>query len=994
MQERFLQEARAASRLNHPNICTIFDIGEKDGDPYLVMELLEGETLKERIARGALSAEEIVTYAREVSDALAAAHSKGIVHRDIKPANIFLVKKPGSPAQAKVLDFGLAKVAKTLQATRPPSAEGDPERPVRPEAAPFDLTTEGVTVGTVSYMSPEQARGHALDPRSDLFSLGIVMYEMATRRIPFRGTTSSQVFIQILEHDPEPVRNWNDSIPRDLERAILKLLSKDRRQRFQNARELSATLEKLAGRMSKGTWLTKNTPAPVPIVRSLEPVARDRRRLKRDSSAGLAATTRSPHPDAGSILIRPLRALTDELQERPSRLASPNATAVLTAGSSSSGLARNGESSGGSVPGLARSGSGMNQFEFGYDDITAPEPELAATGNRAQTSAGTWVLRLTAVAAVTVLAVGGIMTLRGGRLSSAAMGPKDVLLLTTIQDKTGEALGGAVLKGLELSLAQSRALTVRSEQTYQAGLRQLVAANGEPALTSSPRVVAQQVGAKAYLFGEILHAQNGQQGSPYLIRVDALKSVSNDRLLSLTEQAATLGEIPAAIDRLARSLRAELGEGKDSIAHTSEALSQQATGDINALKSYSDGEIAVQGGRTLDALAAYRQAATRDDQFAQAHLQLAWLYHAQHAEVAAADAAQRAQATAKNGNEKMRLLTEFSYEMIAAGDYGRASATIRQYNEQFPGDVDGMVGLARVLRAQGHLVEALLAAQQATEGDPLRSNAYTEAELAMIGLDRYTDALKVEAQASKLGVLPGRAGLPASYLAGKNDLLAGQMRAIEDSGPTHRSPSPAELAAYALYLDNSGKLDEGEHVWMRAVAAAVTAPGLSSAGAYMLTQAALNRALAGNCADAVSLLQMARGLARGPVAVFRGGMAAALCDRQDDTEQAIATLGQLRSNGLAATKYGPFELRAAVALSKKDPAQALQLLEEIEPQSDPSLLPYLRQLAYNASGNPQQAVNNLRAIMDHRGSVYLSGVSLYPQATQELDRALGSARVR
>ncbi len=252
----------------------------------------------------------------------------------------------------------------------------------------------------------------------------------------------------------------------------------------------------------------------------------------------------------------------------------------------------------------------------------------------------------------------------------------------------------------------------------------------------------------------------------------------------------------------------------------------------------------------------------------------------------------------------------------------------------------------------------------------------------MIGLDRYGDALKLEAQAEKLGVLPGWAGLPASYLAGKTSLLSDQARPIEDSGPTHRSPSPAELAAYALYLDNSGKLDDGEHVWTRAVATAVTAPGLSSAGAYMLTQASL------------PLLKMTLGQSEGPVAVFHGGMTAALCNKQDETEQAITALEQFRSNGLAATKYGPFELKAAIALSKKDPAQALQMLEETDPQNDPSLLPYLRHLAYTASGNPRQAVDNLRAITDHRGAVYLSGISVYPQAAQYLDQALGIARNR
>ena len=988
MKERFLQEARAASRLNHPNICTIFDIGERDGDPYLVMELLEGETLKEKIARSALSAEDIVIYAREISDALGVAHGKGIIHRDIKPANIFLVKKPGTPTQAKVLDFGLAKVSRAPRKTRISPIDDEQRHPQRHEDSPLDLTVEGVTVGTVSYMSPEQARGHVLDARSDLFSLGVVMYEMATRRTPFRGTTSSQVFVQILEHDPEPVRNWNESIPRELERIILKLLSKDRRQRFQNARELSAALEKISGRLTKGTWLKKNMPAPVPIVRSLEPVARDRRRIKRDSGAHPIPPIRDPRPDSASILIRPLRIPSNNLDIRPAKLVTPQTTAVLTAGSSSTGVAgSNSSDSIGPALSLARGSSSMTQFEYGFDETSISEIEIVPADSHKSNTIKRWAVRVAITASVAALAIGGFITLHGGRLNSAALGPRDVLLLTTIQDKTGETLGGAVLEGLDLSLTQSRRFTVRSYGTYQAGLRQIETKSAGQPTTPSPRAVAQQVGAKAYLFGEIFHAPN-QPGSSYTIRVDALRSESNDLLLSLTEQADSRSEIPSAIDRLARSLRIELGENKDSVADSDTPLHQQATSDIDALKAYSEGDLAAHTGRALSALSSYRQAVARDGQFAQAQLKVAWLSYDQHAEVEAADAAQKALVTSKTGDDRIRLLAEFCYEMVAAGDYARAASTIRQYNEHFPNDSDGMVGFARVLRAQGHLVESLLAAQQAYELDASRSSAYTEAELAMIGLDRYADVLKLEAQANKLGVLPGRAALPASYLAGKTDQLEVQTRSLENNGPTHRSPSPAELASYALYLDNAGKLNDGEQVWTRAVAAAVTAPGLSSSGAYMLAQASLNRALAGHCSDALPLLQMAHGLPQGPVAVFRGGMANALCGKPEETEHAITALEQMRSNGLASTKFGPYELKAAMALSKKDSDQALQFLEEAEPV-DPSLLPYLRMKAYIASGKPQQATDNLQAIVDHRGAVYLSGMSLYSQALQEVARING-----
>src|ERR1700733_3426524 len=264
MRQRFLQEARAASALNHPNICTIFDLGEQNGEPYLVMELLEGETLKERIGRGAVPADEIVAYSQEVADALAAAHAKGIVHRDIKPANIFLVDLPNGRKQAKVLDFGLAKIGLAMRGGRASRA--------------LDLTLAGATVGTLSYMSPEQARGQVLDERSDLFSLGVVMYEMATRQVPFQGATSALIFVQLLNHAPEPLHDWNDSIPKELEKIILKLLSKERDARYQTANQLAQALRKIPFR-SGGGWL-KRAAAAVPLVRASDPVARAKRPLR------------------------------------------------------------------------------------------------------------------------------------------------------------------------------------------------------------------------------------------------------------------------------------------------------------------------------------------------------------------------------------------------------------------------------------------------------------------------------------------------------------------------------------------------------------------------------------------------------------------------------------------------------------------------------------------------------------------------------------------
>jgi len=269
-RERFLVEARAASALNHPNICTVFDIGESNGAPYLVMELLQGETLKARIERGPLRVDEILRHGAEIADALAAAHARGIVHRDIKPANVFLVERPGGGCHVKVLDFGLAQVGDAPEACAAPV---QPARQVgEPNRSMTGLTLDGATVGTVAYMSPEQALGEPLDARADLFSLGVVLYEMATRQVPFRGASHAEAFESLLEAEPEPIHHWNDTVPRRLESLILQLLAKRPAARMQTAAEVAAALRELAAKQARG-WLRRREPV-VPLVRAQEPVAR------------------------------------------------------------------------------------------------------------------------------------------------------------------------------------------------------------------------------------------------------------------------------------------------------------------------------------------------------------------------------------------------------------------------------------------------------------------------------------------------------------------------------------------------------------------------------------------------------------------------------------------------------------------------------------------------------------------------------------------------
>ena len=867
LRERLLREARAASALNHPNICTIYDVGQENGDLFIAMEFLQGVNLMQLLRRGPLPFDQLLAIAIDVANGLEAAHSSGIIHRDIKLANIFITNS----GRTKILDFGLAKKTAAKGAVVAATAEGTPP------ADELQMSSGLAALGTAAYMSPEQALGKPLDGRTDLFSFGIVLYEMATGQAPFRGDTTGMLFLSIVQETPEPPRMLNPDVPEELQRIIGKCLEKNREVRYQHASEICADLLRLrhiSGEHEIGTGV----------------------------NLGGVEAERTPMPRA-----------TDS--SPPSLLAPATAVTPIASG---------------------RRGRKLRNLLGG-------------------------------AAVLLVLCIAG--TVLHLHRKAHALTAHAGIVVADFANTTGDPIfDGTLRQALVIDLDQSPFVSVVLNRRVASVLKEM----GKPANERLSREVAREVclrtNSEALIAGSI-----AQDGDGYEIQLDALNCATGETIASVEGEARKRDDVLHALDDANAKLRRKLGESLPSVQKFDKPLAEATTASLEALQAFSIGLSLRQQKGNTEALPYMKRAVELDPNFAQAYAVLGSIYFNLAQAGLSKENLQRAYELRNRVSERERFYIESSYYQLVTGESAKAIQNSNEWIRNYPGDATPHLRLAREYGLLGQYEQNAQQLREAIRLAPDTFTPYFDLILAYIELKRLDEA-EATYEAAKAHHIDNENLQIARYFLAFVEGDVATMRklvAAAKGRPGFQERLEIEEAVTAGYFGQIAK----ERAMFEDAASAALANGANDSAAEHYIGSAWIDAEIGNSAAAREIAAKALAISRNRSSMERAALTFATAGDAAQAEGLAEELDRQFPVSTLMQNYTLPTIRAAIAIDRKQPDQAIEMLKRALPyeyamDSYADLQPaYVRGLAYLELKDGNKAAAEFEKVIDNPGIV-------------------------